>query len=311
MVTLTQLLDHLDIHIRNAQKSERWAMYRLIAPVVDFANQALGWRDYFEFNQTSRHGTSQSVDVTLLDALGMPRVMIEAKRVGRGVSAELIDKYLEPGIRGIVSDGVLWVMCLDGRSETLAIFDERMRAIKPAVEKVVAFMQGAENPNADWGTTDKEYHRSSIRPTRLSKTVIARRAMHEIVEARSASEFEAATSKLETASRLDQLFLQAMAEEFNVAWRLPQHLHAEFRSTRISFFDARLSGRSNRVARLELGKQQPDVLILTVLAAPITELLKDIPVMPHDKGPHMRRFRLGNDTHAQQLGVELAKILMQ
>ena len=51
----TDLLQHLEEHLRSPQKSERWAMYRLIVPVVDFANATLGMSDYFEFNQTSAY----------------------------------------------------------------------------------------------------------------------------------------------------------------------------------------------------------------------------------------------------------------
>ena len=81
------LISQMQEHLNAPQKSERWAMYRLIVPVIDLANSKLGLRAYFEFNQTSSHGTSQSVDVALLDEHS-PRVMVEAKRVDRRIAAE-------------------------------------------------------------------------------------------------------------------------------------------------------------------------------------------------------------------------------
>ena len=59
----TELLHILDSNYRQVQPSECWAMYRLITPVVDFANQRLKYTPYFEYNQTSDHGTYQSVDI--------------------------------------------------------------------------------------------------------------------------------------------------------------------------------------------------------------------------------------------------------
>lgn len=109
-MNINELIDTLLPSLRDPQKSERWAMYRLIAPVVDFANITLGKMIFFEFNQTSAHGTSQSVDIALLSG-AIPEVLIEAKRVGRVLSADQVDKYLVNGVRGIVSDGYHWILC--------------------------------------------------------------------------------------------------------------------------------------------------------------------------------------------------------
>ena len=58
-----QLAPHLEV----PQKSGRWAMYRLIIPIVDLANSRFKLTACFEFSQTSAHGTSQFVDIALLD----------------------------------------------------------------------------------------------------------------------------------------------------------------------------------------------------------------------------------------------------
>jgi hypothetical protein len=54
------LVMQLTAQYSNPQPSERWAMYRLINPVMDFANDSMGLLPYFEYNQTSTHGNHQS-----------------------------------------------------------------------------------------------------------------------------------------------------------------------------------------------------------------------------------------------------------
>ena len=84
-INLDELISLLEHHFHDPQPSERWAMYRLITPVIDYANQSMGLFPYFEYNQTSSHGTHQSVDIALLDDQEIPRVLVEAKRADRKV----------------------------------------------------------------------------------------------------------------------------------------------------------------------------------------------------------------------------------
>ena len=92
---------------------------------------------------------------------------------------------------------------------------------------------------------------------------------------------------------------------------LPVHLRIETRKTRISFFDNRISNRSQRVARIELGKQQPDILVLTEISETHPELTKIATPSIHDKGEHMRRFRLGDEQQARKFGQKMMSILME
>jgi hypothetical protein len=102
------LIKLLENNFANSQPSERWAMYRLINPVVDYANQSLGYTPYFEYNQTSSHGTHQSVDIALLDETYTPRIFVEAKRADRKISPEQIEKYLDVMDHGVVTNGYIW-----------------------------------------------------------------------------------------------------------------------------------------------------------------------------------------------------------
>jgi hypothetical protein len=306
------LLHHLGQQLVRPQKSERWAMYRLIVPVVDFANRTMGLRDYFEFNQTSRHGTSQSVDIVLLDPAGKPVVMVEAKRVDRSISAEQIDKYLEAGVRGIVSNGLHWVLCRDGRNRLVSICRES-RAVDPgAFDEIVSFVRGEAVPGSGWGSAEVEYTPSFLKPERIAKEVRAQRRASPMTVVSDLQQFRLEVDALQEASDLDLVFLTEISKAMDVAGKgFPGHLRCEVRQTRVSFFDRRRTSRSDRVARIELGKAQPDVLVLTELAQcdPALETLA-MPVA-HDKGPHMRRFRLSDTLQTQRFAGVLAALLMR
>ena len=116
-----------------------------------------------------------------------------------------------------------------------------------------------------------------------------------------------AVSEESNASELDQLFLKALASEFDDRGGLPAHVHCEVRSSRVVFFDKR--GSAERIARIELGRRQPDVLVRTALVDSDPRLSEIAPVAPHDKGPHMRRVRLSNAVQAGEFGRALARAL--
>ncbi|QWV06626.1 hypothetical protein KQ246_19790 (plasmid) [Pseudoalteromonas shioyasakiensis] len=104
-------------------------MYRLIVPIVDFANTSMNMEPYFEFNQTSAHKTSQSVDIALLDH-EKPKVMIEAKRANRNIAPENIEKYLDNGVRGVVTNGFDWVLCHNSFHIVYSIWNNETNQVK-------------------------------------------------------------------------------------------------------------------------------------------------------------------------------------
>lgn len=301
---IRRIQDHLD----SPQKSERWAMYRLIVPVIDFANSTLGMQTYFEFNQTSTHGTSQSVDVALLDDRG-PRVMVEAKRIDRRIAAEQISKYLTPEVRGLVANGVHWVLCHDGMSKAVSVrrpVDGLVAA--DALDEIVAFIRGEVLSDSGW-STDQKYMDPVVRPQKLRKESSARRVSNPVQAATDIDAMRCEVTGLSNTSELEKLFLESMANQFEEQGGLPGHLRCEIRSSRVAFFDGRIPTGSKRVARIELGKNNPDVLVLTELAGSDTKLSKIAPATPHDKGPHMRRFRLSGDAQTKRFGEALAEVL--
>lgn len=296
-------------NLSSPQKSERWAMYRLITPIVDFANSELGHIMYFEFNQPSAHKTTQSVDIALLDGDGVPVMMIEAKRVDRRISAEQISKYLLSGVRGVVTNGVNWVLCLDSRSKAISIFDPKKKIlIEPNVNSVIEFIQGKLSSEEDW-TSGCQYIDASIKPARLSNTTKGIRKSNPSYTALDVSSMRETMSKLVTPSMLDRELIKALLDEFERQSGLPKYLRIEVRSSRISFFDTKKTSGSKRVVRIELGRQQPDILVLTALTQSEKHLSEIAISAPHDKGPHMRRFRLSKDSQAKAFGTRLAAAL--
>lgn len=135
----------------------------------------------------------------------------------------------------------------------------------------------------------------------------ARRVSNAVSVAADTNAIRRAGADPSRASPLDNAFLQALSDQFEKHGGIPEHLRCEVRDSRVVFFDYRTNGK--RVARIELGKQQPDVLVLTDLVASAPHLSQIASAAPHDKGPHMRRFRLSGESQTKEFGKALAKAL--
>lgn len=96
------------------QPSERWAMYRLICPVVDDACAKSGLEPYFEFSSPNGPNRRLSADIALMQG-DRPVWLIEAKKYSRKVDPGMIEAYLKKGVMGAVSNGNYWVFKVDGR----------------------------------------------------------------------------------------------------------------------------------------------------------------------------------------------------
>ncbi|MDN3642921.1 hypothetical protein QWY87_09435 [Lutimonas halocynthiae] len=284
-------------------------MYRLITPVVDFANKSIGHDVYFEFNQTSSHGASQSVDIAMLKA-GKPVLMIEAKRINRKISAELITKYLEPGLRGIVTNGESWILCSDGKNNCISLTDGEPIVVAKKLDKIVSFIINGANQSDNWNEEPK-YYRSEIQPIQLSKINKATRKSNAITQVKNFDQIIEFIKSAPKLSKLDIELLHSVFENLEQNGGFNDENDFEIRSTRLSIFQIMEStGKRVRIGRVEFGKRNPDVLVLTKLV----EENSDFDFMtsaPHDKGKHMRRFRPFDKEQVQLLGEALTKILFQ
>ena len=186
-MTLQDLILQLESAFQNPQPSERWAMYRLINPVIDYANQKLGLTPYFEYNQTSLHGTHQSVDIALLDGDERPQIFIEAKRADRKVSPEQIEKYLEETDCGVVTNGFIWILCYAGKHEPISLYQDGLSS--DSLTRIVDFVQGSLSIAGKENTTDDVYV-NPVKPKKVINKVKASRPTHAVTSIISKQEFD-------------------------------------------------------------------------------------------------------------------------
>jgi hypothetical protein len=295
-VELTKLLN---VQLSSPQSSERWAMYRIIAPIVDYANTSLKLLPYFEFNQTSEHGTHQSVDIALLDQNFLPRILVEAKRWDRVITPEQIDKYLEDGLRGVVSNGIQWVLCERSMHTCVTIFVDGSLQLK-ALDAVIKFLRGQTLGGLQFKSAPEGY-RNTIKPWAIKKHHKAVRKVHPKAILTSSNKFRVFIDSLDKSPAIERALLVAINETLESSG-MPSFLRIEARKTRVSLFDDRRLKQTQRIARLELGKKHPDVLVLTEMVEKITELAAVAKPFIHDKGEHMRRFRIKDEDAAMKFG---------
>jgi len=323
------LIQSLVKHIAAPQAAERWAMYYLICPVVDFANGKSGLVSEFEHLQRSSHGTFQKVDIALLDSeTRSPRVVVEAKRFGKPVSAELVEKYLEPSVRGAVTDGCHWVLCVDGSSKIVPLSRSDGTFIEQALDEVVSFLRGEHVDASSWNGEDAysakrsrssapaEGVRANQTPTSVAASSFDTGVQTNAAKPRKsistvdAAGFGEAVQALTSLKPLEAAFLSALASNLTAARPLAHYLKIEVSETRVVLFDRRVSSQNeNRVARIKLGATQPDVIIRTNLVASDDRLSNVLPHVVHERGRHMRRFRPSDAEQTERFAAELARVL--
>jgi hypothetical protein len=106
----------LEVPLR-PQPSERWAMYRLICPVVDRACDESGLEPFFEYSQPNGPNRRLSADIALMRR-DQPIWLIEAKKFSQRLHPDLVAPYLKEGMMGIVTNGNYWVFCVNGKTFT-------------------------------------------------------------------------------------------------------------------------------------------------------------------------------------------------
>lgn len=297
------LVRYLAHHCAASQPAERWAMYRLITPVIDFACHKTGWQPFFEYNQTSSHGTSQSIDIALLEE-GVPRVLIEAKRAKRRISRQHIEKYLTPGLDGIVSNGTDWILCRDEDGHLISVWDEvEKRVSRDGVEQVIAFIvDGAIAGSKIDPETDIA---PVLRPGRHRKAQSAHRKQHTVESIGSADALHAFAAQNARLSVLDRDFLEGFATLFET---LAENMLVEARETRMSVW-CFSSGQKDRLMRIEFGKQQPSIIVKTAIVDACDESIVNVAHNRHDKHGGMREFRPKSEQQAQSLGRMISALL--
>lgn len=306
---LENLVARLLPHLHAPQKSERWSMYRLISPVIDYANEALGFTVYFELNQTSHHGQSQSVDIALLDG-EKPIVLVEAKRAGRKISSDQIAKYLQKNERGLVSDGFQWILCRNGENTRLLIYDGD-EVSRDKLSAIIGFIRGGTVSGVAW-TGDTVLAVTEVKPRQPKKTQRATRVSNPVVPTASLEDLAIQVRGLPQVLPVQAALLAAILCRIEERGGSLGGMRWEVRSSRISIFNDNVQGHgsSHRLARLLLEVGNPDVLVLNAIVELHPRLADIAKPAPHDKHPGMRRFRLGNEIQAKAFGAALVDALL-
>lgn len=278
-------------------------MYRLITPVIDFACLTTGWQPFFEYNQTSKHNTLQSVDIALLHD-DMPRMLIEAKRAKRPISRQQIEKYLEPDLPGIVSNGADWILCRNVDCHHVRIWNDAEQQVSQRdLMRVIHFVIGGTLVGQ---TIDPKTEITPVlRPERPKKAVKAQRKSHTVESIASADALLAFAAWNSRLTVLDRVFLEAFAKPLGTT---PENIKIEVRETRMTVWDLS-TGESVRLMRIAFGKRQPSLIIQTAIVDTHTELDVSVVHNRHDKHRGMREFRLADERMAESLGHKIALIL--
>lgn len=151
---------------------------------------------------------------------------------------------------------------------------------------------------------------SSVRPTKIFKKSTITRPAHKVTKVTSQAELSDFIHSKPARPPNEVALLLAVAEALGFD-DLPNAMEIETRKTRITFSDDRLSRNDRRLARIELGKAQPDLLVRTWVVEKNPELIQISGATIHDKGAHMRRFRLATEQQSEEFGKALVSILKQ
>jgi hypothetical protein len=297
-----ELLRSLEYYFNNSQSSERFAMYRLITPIIDFANEQLGFQVYFEYNQTSLHKTSQFVDIALLDR-NEPALLIEAKRLRRKLSADQINKYLSGNTRGVVTDGENWILCLRGKNRNINLLNQNGKVSEAKFDEIISFIR---NEKMNFNSWDKEikYFISKTKPVSFKKDQKAKRANNKVLLLKSKEELELFIKNSDNIKELEKIFLSTFFNQIDS--QKINNIVCESRRTRVSFFD---KNSNKRVGRIELGKKNPDILLLTKYVELDNSIEEIVKSSPHDKGAHMRRFRLWDKQKTREFRIKMVDLI--
>jgi len=137
------------------QPSERWAMYRLICPVVDAACDISRLEPFFEYSQPNGPNKRLSADIALMsEGQQTPVWVIEAKKYGRAIDPGMIDPYLNPGAMGVVTNGNQWIFKIAGQYLHLGPLLRPDGRIDPATYEVLVSLISTASEKAALALSD-------------------------------------------------------------------------------------------------------------------------------------------------------------
>ncbi len=185
------------------------------------------------------------------------------------------------------------------------VYEEKLN--KQALDRVIRFIRGDVSLNSKNDTPSKVYS-SKVKIHKSKKKEKATREMHPVQTIVTSSDLVQFIGLSDKRPPNEIAFLEALMDSLPTSYQKSK-IKIEARKTRISFFNLSLPKSQKRVARIELGKTQPDVLVRTDIVAMNPALTMIAKPSIHDKGSHMRRFRLGTIEESAMFGKALMKAI--
>jgi hypothetical protein len=176
------------------------------------------------------------------------------------------------------------------------------------VAEIAAFIRGANVDHSAWSRVAL-YTAPGLRPQRLEKSTKAQRISKPKKAVVTVEEMIDAFAQLPSISKVQDALLGSLVEHFGRSGGIPRFLRFEVRDSRVSVFDERQPSGQQRVARIEIPRKQPDVLVRTEIVNRCQQQFAFLSPTPHDKGGHMRRMRVGTIKEAGELGGILVSAL--
>lgn len=309
-MTREELIQHLQYHFANVQKSERWVMYRLVNPIVDYACEQTKWLPFFEYVQASQVRTVQSVDIALLED-NKPRIYIEVKKIDKELSPDLVNKYLPDNLIGAVTNGCDWIFASQQKYLYLSLLHESgFRINEHDLDVIIDILRHPDHHHLVKIDAELEIE------TRVMKKKFSKPKSIQLQKAEKKdypkSQFDSAQSALNAVNTrtdipdLTRMFLLSFLSKANKHRR---GIYFEMNENRFVWFDVNLHTQSNRLGRVLLKGGIPDILIFTQLVSKNPRLEQIVRSEIHKKTADMRLFRFVDPQVAKNFGEELGRII--
>ena len=303
-----ELIKLLESQMRKPQQSERWVMYKIINPIVDYACELTSWYPYYEFPQAKLTPASQKIDIGIFENLE-PRVFVEAKKIRKRIDPDLILPYLRGNIIGLVSNGYNWIIIVKNGSyyiySYITIFNNGL-VIEKNLDLIISSLT-LRNPRDlvkeiqyNW-TTDVVEIGNNLK-TFIPPYIKAKKIYHEHQSFKNPSAGIKIIKSFENISNIQNSFCIHLLDEIKVN---KENLYFEIRKSRMSWFFKPIK----RIGRIEFNGRKANILVKSEIVLNNPKLDKIVKSKVHSKHRGMRVFDIFDEDTTIIFGRELGKII--
>ena len=303
-----ELIKFLQSQIRKPQQSERWVMYKIINPIVDYACELTSWYPYYEFPQAKLTPASQKIDIGIFDNLE-PRAFVEAKKIRKKIDPDLILPYLKGNVIGLVSNGYNWIITVkNGSSHNysyITIFNNGLVNEKK-LDLIISSLT-VSNPRDILKEKQYDWVTDVVEIGNNLKTFIppyqkATKIYHEYQSFKDPTEGIKFIKSFENISNIQYSFCTHLLNGIKVN---KENLHFEIRKSRMSWFFE----PSKRIGRIEFTGKKANILVKSEIVLSNPKLDTIVKSKVHSKHRGMRVFDIFDEDTTVIFGKELGKII--